>query len=724
MHQPEISNQEVYDAAKQGATIEVQVKDQPPIPIARQVGHYLIALLAFSFAISSCQSYQHPDLEIRQLGFQLTPEQDAYLDTANAFAVLRTVRGTKHKLDSLLTWTDMLKDHDEERALIYANEAYRLGTEKGFRLSRAIAMYYRALLKGRGGILGEGVVDALADAKISERLLKNRDDLYWRAQIRGVLGDFYFRNRRSDSSYSKLAINLELEALSLLKSDSSGSDEQIYQQIQILVDLANVHSEIDSVKSISLYEESLAKAETLQNKALLAGIWRVIGIFYQKKYKFNQANLALQKALEYGLEGNDSKELIEIYQRLGNLYGVQYYDSKMEDDFEKAILFSRKALELQSTSKLHAENIYFTYELLGYSYHDKFSFRPNEEIYTSEADSALKYYYLAIEEARKEGVAKGIKILVEYVSDLCDKREELTDRKCTELSNYNNYDYEFINENYQALFDTLRLEQQLANARLRKSEREGDLAVSNRRAVRIWSISGISLLFTAFVFVLVLQRQQQRRLKARLAALRAQINPHFMSNSLNAIENLVNRNENEAASKYLIHFSRLSRKILSSSVDSTTSLAEELRTLQHFLALEELRFKDKLTYQIQVEANLDPKKIKIPSLILQPYVENAILHGIKPKNGPSLLLIKAGKQGKELVCTIVDDGVGRRKAQELKDKSVLVKHQSQGMKITEERLEKIGKVKGSKVEVVDLYDAVGAPAGTRVIIRLPYREIK
>ena len=121
---------------------------------------------------------------------------------------------------------------------------------------------------------------------------------------------------------------------------------------------------------------------------------------------------------------------------------------------------------------------------------------------------------------------------------------------------------------------------------------------------------------------------------------------------------------------------------------------------------------------------MDAEQWAIPSLLLQPYVENAILHGIKPKDGPGRVVVKAKQNDRYLICIIEDDGIGREKARELKAKSVLAQHKSQGMKITEERLRTIGKVKGSKVEIIDLFDEEGKARGTQVVLQIPLKPYK
>jgi|GEM_PF-1449907 len=725
-HKPTIIRQ-VYDATKQSPTLTKQEKNQNSIPMARKVGHFMIAFLSLSFIISSCTSYQHPDLEIRQLGFQLTPEQDTYLDTANAFVVLETIRGTKHKLDSLLTWTDMLKDHDEERALIFANEAYRLATEKNYRLSRAIAMSYRALLKGNEAILGEGVKDALADAKISKELLQENDPIDWQAQIYGLLGySFYQAVEMADSTYLDSAEHFSLKAYQLANESKLVDQNKSYFIGQIQIDLANIYAvEGDSSLAMEYFKKSIANTESSNNLALLSRVWRAVGVFYTKEWNLSEAEGAFTKSLNYGLKANEKTGLINTYQRLGDLKNTEFMATGQDSFFSIANVFLNKCLDFHFETS-DSSTLYYTYLILGYNYNvkaEQLQFEPFSD-YSLYVDSTLTYYRLAMEEAAKVGALKIMPSAVRNISTLCSDKKKITGTDCEELilKAADEYYFEFINENYGKLVGTISDVLINSNQRIRRFEKNQAEAATSYHVNRNWLISAGGLLIAGLIFLIVLQIQQQKRLQARMDALRAQINPHFMSNSLNAIENLVNRKENAAAAKYLIHFSRLSRKILTSSRNAITTLSEELKTLEHFLALEQLRFRDKLRYEVTIAEDLNPKLTQIPSLILQPYVENAIWHGIKPKKEPSLLKITAEKENKMLKCTIEDDGVGREKAQEVKDKSVLIKHKSQGMKITEERLQKIGKVKGSKVAIIDLYDEQGKPCGTRVIIRMPLKE--
>lgn len=208
-------------------------------------------------------------------------------------------------------------------------------------------------------------------------------------------------------------------------------------------------------------------------------------------------------------------------------------------------------------------------------------------------------------------------------------------------------------------------------------------------------------------------------------ALRLQMNPHFIFNSLNAIQNFVLSNDTDKAVNYLAKFSHLMRMILANSTASRIPLKDELKALTYYMDLERLRFDDKFVYTIEVDPAIDEEFVEIPPMLFQPYVENAIIHGLvnSPKDG--LLEIKIEPAGKGVLrCIIQDNGIGREKAIELRAKSG-IKRQPKGMIITQERLQILSKQtsRDSQVRITDLKDHQGNPAGTRIELEIQYKEI-
>ncbi|MBK8878983.1 MAG: histidine kinase [Haliscomenobacter sp.] len=212
---------------------------------------------------------------------------------------------------------------------------------------------------------------------------------------------------------------------------------------------------------------------------------------------------------------------------------------------------------------------------------------------------------------------------------------------------------------------------------------------------------------------------QRRIAEVEMSALRAQMNPHFIFNCLNSINRFILVNEPDAASDYLTKFSRLIRLILDHSRTERISLDRELDALRLYIELEAMRFDHKFAYEIDVAPEVVPGQIDIPPLLLQPYVENAIWHGLMQKKTNGRLWVRVFRIGPDLGIEIQDDGVGRKAAAELKSKSAS-RQKSHGTAVTAERLELIRRLFGvdAQIDITDLYDSGGAPAGTRVMIRI------
>ena len=205
-----------------------------------------------------------------------------------------------------------------------------------------------------------------------------------------------------------------------------------------------------------------------------------------------------------------------------------------------------------------------------------------------------------------------------------------------------------------------------------------------------------------------------------LKALRSQMNPHFMFNSLNSIKNYILHSEPKLAAEYLSNFAHLIRMILQNSREKSISLQNELETLILYIELEKLRFDNAFSFECIVDKEVNLESVKIPPMLLQPYVENAIWHGLMHKRSRGHLLLQFARDGDQILCIIEDDGVGRTKAEEMKSLSA-TRYKSMGMGITKDRIEIMNKMDalGISAEVIDKYDTDGASAGTRVVLRIP-----
>jgi len=209
--------------------------------------------------------------------------------------------------------------------------------------------------------------------------------------------------------------------------------------------------------------------------------------------------------------------------------------------------------------------------------------------------------------------------------------------------------------------------------------------------------------------------------KAETIALRAQMNPHFIFNCLNSINSYVIDQKHETASDYLIKFSKLIRLILDNSRNETITIDKELETLKLYILLESARFDNKFACVYNVAEDVNTNTIMIPPMLLQPFVENAIWHGLMQKEGEGTITIDINKTDEELLnISIIDDGIGREKAAELKSKSAT--HKSHGLKVTSQRIEMMNRLNstGAQVNIFDLKDDEGNALGTKIELIIPF----
>jgi LytS/YehU family sensor histidine kinase len=221
-----------------------------------------------------------------------------------------------------------------------------------------------------------------------------------------------------------------------------------------------------------------------------------------------------------------------------------------------------------------------------------------------------------------------------------------------------------------------------------------------------------------------LKSEYEKKLaNVEMSALLAQMNPHFLFNSLNSIDSYIIRNESKKASEYLNNFARLMRLILQNSRSNYISLKDELEALELYLEMESLRFKNKFSYSITIDKELDSNSIVIPPMLIQPYIENAIWHGLMHKtNGEEgKVELFVSKYENNLLCVVRDNGIGRKRAAELKDQRQSSHKRSMGMQITEDRIEIINKLYdiNTSVTIYDMQNDHGQATGTRVELRIP-----
>ena len=248
-----------------------------------------------------------------------------------------------------------------------------------------------------------------------------------------------------------------------------------------------------------------------------------------------------------------------------------------------------------------------------------------------------------------------------------------------------------------------------------------------------WFLIGVSAVLGLFVYYLFRLRirrvRKEEEWKAELdrqllvlesKALRAQMNPHFIFNVMNSIQDYILKNDSKSAQRYLTKFARLVRMILDNSLESEVLLVDELKANSLYVELEQQRFNDKFDFRYEVDPELETRSIRIPPMLIQPFLENAIKHGIGHLQRKGILLLKASLEHSDVVIVIEDNGVGRKAAEEWSSQNVK-DHHSYGSLITGKRVEALNAMLHLNISLVveDLIDVNDLAIGTRVVLRFP-----
>ena len=243
---------------------------------------------------------------------------------------------------------------------------------------------------------------------------------------------------------------------------------------------------------------------------------------------------------------------------------------------------------------------------------------------------------------------------------------------------------------------------------------------------------GVLAIGTTAVVIRTVQssKEQKRKLEelnrmmneSRLMAIRSQMNPHFIFNSLNAIQECIVMQDFDTAYQYLSKFSKLLRQVLNNSEKNFIPLKDEIEVNQLYLELESLRFKKSFSYSIDVEENIDTESVKFPSLLLQPFIENAIWHGLMHKQGAKKLDISFFLENNHLECVIEDNGIGRERSAEIKRNKLGSQYfESKGTKLSGQRIQLLNDTgyTNASIKIEDLKNGTGEPEGTKVTLKLP-----
>jgi tetratricopeptide (TPR) repeat protein/anti-sigma regulatory factor (Ser/Thr protein kinase) len=437
-----------------------------------------------------------------------------------------------------------------------------------------------------------------------------------------------------------------------------------------LNNIGNIYTELNKLDlALDNYLQSLELNRELGTKKGIMVTLRSIGRVYSEKGKYQEAIEYYEQSLKLSDELADKPNKAYVEVKLGDLYLKQ-------KDYPRAYPLLQDALkiirEINETSFLKD-----VYEILARYYYE-----------TGNYSQAYDHYKLYTE-----------------VKDTLYNRESR--KELTEM---------------QTKYETEKKEHEIKTQQLK---------IEKQRARFYYLISSIALLVFIAYMLFTRYKLRQKHFRTELEKknieieqrlLRTQMNPHFIFNSLNSISSFISANNSGSAQTFLSKFARLMRYILDNSRKSFVPVDDEVNTLQLYMELERLRFDDKFDFSIVVEEGIDHENTYIPPMLIQPFVENSIIHGLANKPSQGNIRIDMKTDGRVMSCVVEDDGVGREKAMEIKKLAGKTKHKSLGMQVTQERLDLLRDKSGLDVSVriIDLMDEAGKPGGTRVEIRLPF----
>lgn len=430
-----------------------------------------------------------------------------------------------------------------------------------------------------------------------------------------------------------------------------------------------------------LGDSAIHYARLLENKRSLGVALSNRSIFYsgQSTEELSWRIALVSEALKINHEMNDREQL-------GSNYGLIALLQFFNKDYKKSIFYYNKGLEY-SKAIGDRDRAYIAY--LGLS-----------RVYDS-----LGMYKEAYEYELKENNLYKELYGVQNITKVLELQQEVAQASS------------------QQQIDALVYEQSLSTLRENK--------IKNRYLIAFLSLL-VVLISAFFIFYRKRQRQELEELllKQMLSdqirdleekTLRSQMNPHFIFNSLNSIKSHIAKSEPRIATRYLTKFAHLMRLILQNSRAPQISLSEEIKSLRLYVELEQLRLNHEFEFDLLIDGGFDPNMIMIPPMILQPYVENAIWHGLVNKKGSKKLMITMSEISGKVEIVIHDNGVGRSASKFLNDKNVS-EHKSFGMQITKERIENNRTIQGMSIQIADLYNSSKTePIGTEVKIVLPLK---
>jgi len=529
---------------------------------------------------------------------------------------------------------------------------------------------------------------------------RNVKDTLPLAEATNDLGNIY-----KEMALFSQAIDAYFEALRLweLKKDSSGMSIA-YGSIGLAF-----YYQKDNDRALEYFKKHLALSEKRKDLWELSKVCNNIAQIYNSRNRYDSALIYQRRGIELNREMNlPSGESNACYNIASTFLHLRQIDS--------AYWYITRAMDIATGTDMPVPPEY--YITLGNTYR-------TQGKYQLAVENSLKAYSLGKQKDFPLIVSDASLLLSEIYANI--GHEDLAYRYFRE-----HIQLKDSISNDEFLKQVTRMEIQYD---FDKKEKAAEYEREQQRMIQENKIQQQGLYLKGLLILLLLLALfsllyiRHNRLKAQFSRidleqrlLRTQMNPHFIFNSLCAIQDLIMADKPQKANAFLTKIARLMRNILENSREEYVALDKEIETLKLYLDVQQLRFEEGFEYDINVDQGIDPENVSVPPMLAQPCVENSIEHGLLPAKEKGRVTVSYTLRDGLMMLEVTDNGVGRKQASEAIPRT---KKQSLSTKLTQKRLEhfrKILKKKQISYEIIDLYDD-GAAAGTKVIMMLPYRKI-
>ena len=625
--------------------------------------------------------------------------------------VLNKVKNDIDKAETLNAIADQYKTSNSKLMLDYANQALQLSKKIKFKSAEGFAY----LNIGNSNIISGNYPIAIQNFTLAQELFENEINANSKdnndlkkglAKAYGSIGIVF----SEQSNYAK-ALKFYLKSV------------KIYEDLQDDVKCAKLYNNIGVVyksqKSDFKALQYFTKAQKIQTKLNDPNI----GITYTNiaNSYLNQKNF--DKAFEYYSKAKISLDKNEYFRALGEWYNNFGLYFKAKNNPTKAI--ENWNLAIITFEKIDDKfGKADTYIYIGQLYLEQ-----------NKLDEALKFANKSLQLSKEIDVLEQTVISEKLLSDIYSKQgnssEALQHYKLFSRANDSLVSEVSIRKSVE---EEMNFEFEKREVLQKKELEKKELLFqeqSKRNNIQLLFAVLFALLLSGIIFLIYNRSQLKKNLtlQKELAeyeqkALHLQMNPHFVFNCLGSISSFIVQNGTDSAIKYLSKFSKLMRLTLEYSKEALIPIDKEIESLQNYLELEQLRFNQKFNFTINKSSDIEDD-MAIPPLLLQPFVENSIIHGLIPKTETGLISINFSIENESLICKIEDNGIGFDKSKEIKETLVSV-HKSMALDITKKRLEMMetSTLKKANVTIEELKNNTGEILGTKVVLKLPIQYIK